>query len=78
MKKLLAMLLALVMAVSMLSMTVFAEPGDTPTEDEETGDIDVVEPTPDEEEDTNPDTGIVFALIPMVLAGAAVAVAKKH
>lgn len=70
MKKLLAMLLALVLALSMLTMAVFAEPS---TEEEET--VEVPEVTEPEEV---PATGLALAVIPMVLAGAAVAVSKKH
>lgn len=54
------------------------EPGDTPTEDEEPGDIEVEEPTPEEPEDTNPDTGIVLAVLPMAIAAAAVVVSKRR
>lgn len=78
MKKLLAMLLALVMALSMLTVAAFAESnddGDTiPIEDDETTDPVVDEPVVDE----NPKTGIVLSVIPMVMAGAAVAFSKKH
>ncbi len=78
MKKLLAMLLALVMALSMLTVAAFAESnddGDTiPVEDDETTDPVVDEPVVDE----NPETGIVLSVIPMVMAGAAVAFSKKH
>lgn len=76
MKKLLAMLLALVMALSMLTVAAFAESnddGDT-IEDDETTDPVVDEPVVDE----NPKTGIVLSVIPMVMAGAAVAFSKKH
>ncbi len=75
MKKFMAMLLALVVALSMLTVAAFAESGDV---EEETGDIEVTDPVDDKEEDTNPDTGVAFAVIPMVVAGAAVAFAKKH
>ena len=71
MKKLLAMLLALVMAMSMLTIAVFAEPGDVETEPDGTGDIEVTE-------DTNPPTGIALAVLPIAVAGAAVAFSKKH
>lgn len=78
MKKLLAMLLALVMALSMLTVAAFAESnddGDTIlVEDDETTDPVVDEPVVDE----NPKTGIVLSVIPMVMAGAAVAFSKKH
>lgn len=71
MKKLLAMILALVLALSMLTMAVFAEPS---TEEEETENVpEVIEP-----EEEVPATGLALAVIPMVLAGAAVAVSKKH
>ena len=75
MKKFMAMLLALVVALSMLTVAAFAESGDV---EEETEDIEVTDPVDDQEEDTNPDTGVAFAVIPMVVAGAAVAFAKKH
>lgn len=78
MKKLLAMLLALVMALSMLTVAAFAESNDDsdtiPVEDDETTDPVVDEPVVDE----NPKTGIVLSVIPMVMAGAAVAFSKKH
>ena len=69
MKKLLAMLLALVMALSMLSVAVFAE-----STEEESEDITGTEPV----EDTNPGTGLVLAVVPMMVAAAAVVVSKKH
>ncbi len=69
MKKLLAMLLALVMALSMLSVAVFAE-----STEEESEDITVTEPV----EDTNPGTGLALAVVPMMVAAAAVVVSKKH
>lgn len=74
MKKLLAMLLALVMAMSMLTIAVFAEPGDVETEPDGTGDIEVTDPV----KDTNPPTGIALAVLPIAVAGAAVAFSKKH
>lgn len=75
MKKFMAMLLALVVALSMLTVAAFAESGDV---EDETEDIEVTDPADDKEEDTNPVTGVAFAVIPMVVAGAAVAFAKKH
>ena len=69
MKKLLAMLLALVMALSMLSVAVFAE-----STEEESEDITVTEPV----EDNNPGTGLALAVVPMMVAAAAVVVSKKH
>ncbi len=71
MKKLLAMLLALVLALSMLTMAVFAEPG---TEEEEVDEVPVVDEVPEE----NPTTGLALAVVPMLVAGAAVAISKKH
>ncbi len=73
------MLLALVMALSMLTVAAFAqsnEGDDTiPVED----DNNTEEPTVEEPvEDTNPPTGLVLSVIPMVMAGAAVAFSKKH
>ena len=75
MKKFMAMLLALIVALSMLTVAAFAESGDV---QDETEDIEVNDPVDSTEEDTNPDTGVAFAVIPMVLAGTAVAFAKKH
>lgn len=74
MKKLLAMLLALVMAMSVLSVAVFAE-SNTPDEETDTPDDTTVV---DEPEDNNPPTGIALMVLPMVMAGAAVAFSKKH
>lgn len=78
MKKLLAMLLAMIMAFSVLTISVFAEPGDT---DEEPDSVDTQEPAevePEEPKDDNPPTGIALMVLPMVMAGAAVAFSKKH
>lgn len=78
MKKLLAMLLALVMALSMLTVAAFAqstEDGDTISVEDGNNE----EPTVDDPvEDTNPPTGIVLSVVPMIVAGAAVAFSKKH
>ncbi len=78
MKKLLAMLLALVMALSMLTVAAFAESNEgddtIPVEDDNTEEPTVDEPV----EDTNPETGIVLSVIPMIMAGACVAFSKKH
>lgn len=77
MKKLLAMLLALVMALSMLTVAAFAqstEDGDTIVEDGNNEEPTVDDPV----EDTNPPTGIVLSVVPMIVAGAAVAFSKKH
>ncbi len=67
MKKLLAMLLALIMALSMFSVVAFAE-----SETEETEEDNVVV------EDENPVTGVAFAVVPMLVAGAAVVLSKKR
>ncbi len=67
MKKLLAMLLALVLALSVLSVAAFAESGDAGS-DAPTVDV----------EDTNPDTGLALAALPMVAAAAAVVLSKKN
>ncbi len=77
MKKLVAMLLALMMVVCVLSVAAFAEPTDQPTETDEPTDIVVEDPKP-ETPDNNPTTGLAIAVLPMVLAGAAVAFGKKH
>lgn len=74
MKKLLAMLLALIMAMSVLTLAVFAEPNTTDEEPETPDNTTVVE----EPEDNNPPTGIALMVLPMVMAGAAVAFSKKH
>lgn len=78
MKKLLAMLLAMVMVLSMFTVVAFAESNeggdDIAVEDETPEEPTVEEPV----EDTNPETGIVLSVIPMIVAGAAVAFAKKH
>lgn len=67
MKKLLAMLLALVLALSMLSVAAFAEGGDV--EVDEPNDVVVEE---------NPETGLALAVLPMVAAAAAVVLSKKN
>ncbi len=73
MKKLLAMLLALVLALSMLTLAVFAESTTDEEEVVEAPEVDVEE-VPEE----NPTTGLALALVPMAVAGAAVAISKKH
>lgn len=75
MKKLLAMLLALVMALSMLSVAVFAESNGEEVDTDDTNNVENVE---EPEEETNPGTGIALAVVPMMVAAAAVAVSKKH
>ncbi|MBR5120910.1 MAG: hypothetical protein IKU89_00020 [Oscillospiraceae bacterium] len=65
MKKLLAMLLALVLALSMLSVAAFAEGGDVEVDE----DVTVEE---------NPKTGLALAVLPMVTAAAAVVFSKKN
>lgn len=76
MKKLLAMLFAAVMVMSLLAVAVFAEPGDVDELPGEPSDIVVDEPTV--QPDDNPVTGVAVAVLPMVIAGAAVAFGKKH
>lgn len=71
MKKLLAILLALVLALSMFTMAVFAE---STTEEEE----DVTVEAEDVVEEENPKTGLALAVVPMLVAGAAVVATKKH
>lgn len=86
MKKLLAMMLALVMVLSMLTVAVFAEPTDQDEEPEDVVDTPVVdvEPEPEDttppaaDDDANPGTGIVLAGLPVVIAAAAAVVSKKH
>ncbi len=92
MKKLLALLLAAAMVISMLTVVAFAE-GTGNESDVEGGDEmnagDVSEtpseggtaepaPTPAETEDTNPPTGVALAVVPMMVAAAAAVVSKKH
>ena len=50
------------------------EPGDVVTEPDGADDIEVTDP----EEDTNPPTGIVLAVLPMAIAAAAVVVSKRR
>lgn len=50
------------------------EPGDVETEPDGADDIEVTDP----EEDTNPPTGIVLAVLPMAIAAAAVVVSKRR
>lgn len=81
MKKLLAMLLALIMALSVLTVAAFAQSdtgSDTVDEPEDSDTVDVTEPEPEPAVDENPKTGLALCAIPMVVAGAAVAFAKKH
>lgn len=90
MKKILAMLLALVMVFSMLTVAVFAEEGQTGEETEDVETTPTVDVEPEEEEptvepepvepaeDENPGTGIVLAAVPGILAAAAAVVSKKH
>lgn len=85
MKKILAMLLALMLVLSMLTVAVFAEGGDN-VSDEEGDDINVSdtvdEPTTQPDAvpvaDRNPITGVAVAVVPMMVAAAAAVVAKKH
>lgn len=82
MKKIISLLLALMMVLSVLSMAVFAEPVDPGTEpDDNVPDIDVTEPGNEPEQtapDENPPMGVALAVIPMALAGACVAFSKKR
>ena len=71
MKKLLAMILALVLALSMLTMAVFAEHS---TEEEETENVpEVIEP-----EEEVPATGLALAVVPAVLAMAVAVISKRR
>ncbi len=74
MKKLLAMLLAMVMVISMLTVAAFAQAGDSDEETDGTDNVTVTDPA----EDSNPQTGIALAVLPMVAAAAAVVASKKH
>ncbi len=74
MKKLLAMLLAMVMVISMLTVAAFAQAGDSDEEPDGTDNVTVTDPA----EDSNPQTGIALAVLPMVAAAAAVVASKKH
>lgn len=67
MKKLFAILLALVLSLSMLTLAVFAE---STTEEEEDVNVPAVE--------ENPETGVALAVIPAVVAAAAIALSKKR
>ncbi len=79
MKKLLAMLLALMMVLSVMAVAVFAEAPETQEDDVEGGDDMNVSDTVDEpKEDENPKTGLALAALPVVFSAAAVAVSKKH
>lgn len=80
MKKLLALLMALMMVLSVMTVAVFAE--DTGNDSQEEGDDITVDDnqsdtaaTPDEQ---NPHTGVALAVVPMMVAAAAAVVAKKH
>ena len=82
MKKLLAMLLALMMVLSVLTVAVFAEDTEQKSDDEDdsinVGDT-VEDPTPaPAETEKNPHTGIALAVLPVVISAAAVCVSKKH
>ena len=74
MKKLLAMLLAMVMVISMLTVAAFAQAGDSDEETDGTDNVTVTVPA----EDSIPQTGIALAVLPMVAAAAAVVASKKH
>ena len=89
MKKLLAMLLALVMVLSMLTVVAFAEGTPNEEEGEEvTEPADEVNAPEDDDNnagttgatgaDANPGTGIALAGLPVVIAAAAAVVSKKH
>ncbi len=79
MKKIVALLLALVMVLSMMSVAAFAEEGDTTTEEDgETVDVGDVDAEETESTDSNPTTGIALAALPMVVAAAGVVASKKH
>lgn len=84
MKKLLAMLLALVMVLSMLTVVAFAEGTGNDEEGEnvnETPEVTVPaddEPAAPSGNDANPGTGIALAGLPVVIAAAAAVVSKKH
>ena len=75
MKKLLAMLLALMMVLSVLTVAVFAQGIGG---DEDPDDMGVTDTTPEPTPDNNPHTGIALAALPVVISAAAVAVSKKH
>ncbi len=76
MKKLLAMLLALVLAVSMFAVAVFADTTEQQGDDE--GDETNVGDTEAPAEEENPKTGIALAALPIVVSAAAAVVSKKH
>lgn len=77
MKKILAMLLALMLVLSMLTVAVFAEPGDN-SEEVEGDNVNVSDNEPATQPEKNPTTGVALAVVPMMVAAAAAVVAKKH
>ncbi len=79
MKKLLAMLLALMMVVSMFTVAVFAEGGEGQGDDVNVGDTEGEDVNVgDTEPEKNPTTGVALAVVPMMVAAAAAVVSKKH
>lgn len=81
MKKLLAMLMALMMVLSIMTVAVFAEQGDTEEDPAEGDNMTVTEEEPAASapaEESNPKTGLVLAALPVVISAAAVVVSKKH
>lgn len=79
MKKILAMLLALMLVLSMLTVSVFAEIGNNGEDVEGDGDTTTVtDNEPATKPEKNPTTGVALAVVPMMVAAAAAVVAKKH
>lgn len=76
MKKLLAMLLALMMVLSVMTVAVFAEAADGANDPDAAGDDMSAGET--ETPEKNPETGLALAALPVIFSAAAVAVSKKH
>lgn len=78
MKKLLAMLLALLMVLSIMSVALFAEPPSTTDDPEQNPDNIEVSGGDEDDGESNPHTGLALAALPVVFSAAAIAVSKKH
>lgn len=78
MKKLLAMLLALMLAVSVFTVAVFADTTTQNTDSDDEGDTATVDDTEEPAKEENPKTGLALAALPIVVSAAAAVVTKKH
>ena len=76
MKKLLAILMALMMVISVLTASVFAQGTDNADDPDGEGNMNVDDG--DDANQGNPDTGLALAALPVVISAAAVAVSKKR